>query len=80
MMGTSKTRWARRVARWTRRQQVVAVSMTIAVAGALVAQDTKPSAKPDAKAPVRSMRLASRRLASKGNSGSSRTAPRKPPM
>ena len=35
MMGTSKTRWARRVARWTRRQQVVAVSMTIAVAGAL---------------------------------------------
>ena len=50
MMGTSKTRWARRVARWTRRQQVVAVSMTIAVAGALVAQDTKPSAKPDAKA------------------------------
>ena len=25
MMGTSKTRWARRVARWTRRQQVVAV-------------------------------------------------------
>ena len=52
MMGTSKTRWAARVARWTRRHQVAAVSMTIAVAlaGVLAAQDAKPSAKPAAKA------------------------------
>ena len=52
MMGTRKTRWVRRVARWTRRHQVAAVSMTIAVAlaGVLAAQDAKPSAKPAAKA------------------------------